>query len=563
MKPYNIIRLILIFLTTQLIGCVSSQSELERVAKDWCTTIRASQVIPVYPLTEDLEPGDVFLVQIPLSRQVEQYKQKGFLPFDMHLTRLKVSVNDFNDFYDGFYGLSKQSPSRPPHIWQRKDKLAKAEPNQPSKSRHLYPTYWYEAPHAAFPTYTFKVKRAGAFQAALPINGIPVALGLLAADKATGSVTIKDSYTYGIPYDKLVQKVDAWAKLNKDLLVDIRTGVIEAEPFPDRLWRAMITPFVGPRDRTIYLRIISRIYLTGSMTVSITNTSAGAIKAATKAFGEKGLPDLNSVEDVNDYTQRLKGLNDSLKLQYLGANEDFNGFGASLNITWATFRSIGIDEQFDRPLVIGYLAYDFPVLNDGRLGTPVATLNQISSNPVPSRRKKPLPQSSSPILTGLLSNITDGLRQIAADYPDSNVADTANTHIRNLDKAADRILRAKMFYPPCTYRFDISKSLLTEKCDNAHDTTQNLASLIELLEEYKNSTRALNEGISRIEGQKLSIQYHDQPAIVEKPDKTDLKKLTQQYDEYKSKQNELDSRVRSASEITEAVEYYKSLISSN
>ena len=38
------------------------ERELEDVAKEWCLTIRASQVLPVYPLTEDLQPGDVFVV---------------------------------------------------------------------------------------------------------------------------------------------------------------------------------------------------------------------------------------------------------------------------------------------------------------------------------------------------------------------------------------------------------------------------------------------------------------------------------------------------------------------
>lgn len=35
----------------------SKDKELEQVAKDWSMTIRASQVIPVFPLTEDLQPG--------------------------------------------------------------------------------------------------------------------------------------------------------------------------------------------------------------------------------------------------------------------------------------------------------------------------------------------------------------------------------------------------------------------------------------------------------------------------------------------------------------------------
>ena len=36
-------------------SCASKKkTQLERVAKDWCLTIRASQVLPVYPLSEDV-----------------------------------------------------------------------------------------------------------------------------------------------------------------------------------------------------------------------------------------------------------------------------------------------------------------------------------------------------------------------------------------------------------------------------------------------------------------------------------------------------------------------------
>ena len=45
-------------------------------------------MIPVYPLTEDLQAGDVFLVQTPVQRQEEVYKESGFLPLDQMVTRL-------------------------------------------------------------------------------------------------------------------------------------------------------------------------------------------------------------------------------------------------------------------------------------------------------------------------------------------------------------------------------------------------------------------------------------------------------------------------------------------
>ena len=66
-----------------LSGCATqkmSGDQLARVAKDWSLSIRASQVIPVYPLTEDLLPGDIFLVQTPIEEEVKAYLAKGFLP---------------------------------------------------------------------------------------------------------------------------------------------------------------------------------------------------------------------------------------------------------------------------------------------------------------------------------------------------------------------------------------------------------------------------------------------------------------------------------------------------
>jgi len=47
-------------------GCASSETQVQKAAKDWCMTIRGSQVIPVYPLTEDIQPGDIFLFRCRL-----------------------------------------------------------------------------------------------------------------------------------------------------------------------------------------------------------------------------------------------------------------------------------------------------------------------------------------------------------------------------------------------------------------------------------------------------------------------------------------------------------------
>jgi hypothetical protein len=93
--------LLLLLAVGMLSGCATqkmSGDQLARVAKDWSLSIRASQIIPVYPLTEDLQPGDVFLVQTP--EQVKVYLAKGFLPLENLVTRL--SPAGYARFYRGW-----------------------------------------------------------------------------------------------------------------------------------------------------------------------------------------------------------------------------------------------------------------------------------------------------------------------------------------------------------------------------------------------------------------------------------------------------------------------------
>ena len=92
-------------------GCVgpgSVQRQVERTAKDWCLVVRASQVIPVYPLTEDVVPGDVFLVDVPREEQARVYAAKGFLPLDHHLVRIRP--DSYDEFYLKDHGLGLRLP---------------------------------------------------------------------------------------------------------------------------------------------------------------------------------------------------------------------------------------------------------------------------------------------------------------------------------------------------------------------------------------------------------------------------------------------------------------------
>lgn len=131
--------------------------------------IRAAQVIPVYPLSEDLQPGDVLLVSMPIENQVDLYKQKGFLPLDQHLKRI-YPAKGYQDFYHNRYGIGDEAI--PPANWQK----------QNSEGEHNRAI----APQAAFPSYHFSVQTGLGLNLAILIQGIPFALGLMNTGKTTG-----------------------------------------------------------------------------------------------------------------------------------------------------------------------------------------------------------------------------------------------------------------------------------------------------------------------------------------------------------------------------------------
>src|SRR6476619_3523017 len=117
-------------------GCrMGRKSQLQQVARDWCLTITASQVMPVYPLTEDVQPGDVFLVPMSVEEQRARFDDKGFLPLDHHVARL--TPDGYSQFYRDMFGVPKGSATT--------DFTRTFQRGTNGKSN------WKSAPAAAFP----------------------------------------------------------------------------------------------------------------------------------------------------------------------------------------------------------------------------------------------------------------------------------------------------------------------------------------------------------------------------------------------------------------------------
>jgi uncharacterized protein YdcH (DUF465 family) len=327
-------------------GCTNTilNKQLAQVAKDWCKVIRACQVIPVYPLTEDLQPGDILLVNTPIEEQVKAYNMDGFLPLDQLLARLYPK--DFKEFYNSRYGIINDN-TIPPAQWQEEDEGG-------SNDTHQIKHHWNMAPHAAFPPYQFSVKTGSGLNLAIPIQGIPFALGLMKSGKANGTVTIADAYTFGLDIYRLEKEVSDWALKNRNLLSTY-----------------------GPYGKEHhYLRVISRVYVTGRVDVTLQNaetTGLGSAAGADRPVELAGITDGTFGETVKESIISDTAIKVSEAVNVAASSQ----FGARIKVATATRRSITFSETFTRPLVIGYVGFDMPILQGGRLGSPISTLDQL------------------------------------------------------------------------------------------------------------------------------------------------------------------------------------------
>jgi hypothetical protein len=263
---------------TLFTGCAHMQTcmmktELQEVAKRWCLTIRASQVVPVYPLTEDIQPGDVFLVQTPIHGQVREYTRRGYLPLALHMHRL--SGLDYKAFYADAY--FKGDYAATPH-----SRPAPATPTSSPPATNTPVKHRFESarlPAAAFPDYGFEASQGVGLKLAVPISGVPVGMSFMGASSVKGSVTLSEAFTYGLDDATLFKELYDWAKKPEVQLMLANTRKKTREP--------------------IYLRIVSRVYLVGGVNVSLQaqGASSGGLDAgAAKPINPMSLTKEQAVE---------------------------------------------------------------------------------------------------------------------------------------------------------------------------------------------------------------------------------------------------------------------------
>ncbi|HEX4826363.1 MAG TPA: hypothetical protein VFV19_18835 [Candidatus Polarisedimenticolaceae bacterium] len=330
-----------------------ARKELQSVAKRWCETIRASQVIPVYPLTEDLVPGDVFLVQMPIADQASLYKRKGFLTLDDHRTRL--SNLDFKRMYsDGYW---KDEFGSTPHPRPGRPSAGPMPENTPIALTEAL------APRAAFPAYSFSAKASQGLGLAVPIKSVPVGLSFLRTSTASGSVLIADTRTYAADGAELYQKLRAWASLP-----EVRPSLVE-------LTR-------NRNGRQVFLRVVTRVYLTGGVVVSLhrSTTSGGGVTAGDAPNVSLVTPDGTLNKNYDQILEQLNKAAEPAKSISAAA-----GAGVAFKFLGASESDVSMAEAFDRLLAVGYLGFDVELFEGGELGVPVPTFDHLEQRVTTSR----------------------------------------------------------------------------------------------------------------------------------------------------------------------------------
>ena len=328
----------------------SREDELARVAKDWCLTIRASQVLPVYPLTEDLQVGDLLLVSTPIEDEVHLLEKSGFLPLENVIARLEPT--GWAQFYNGAYSVTDTSVL--PRQWQF--------PNPPPATSPF--TAWGSAPGAAFPSYTFQVKKGAGATLAIPIQSVPVGLSLLQTNDAYGTVNISNASTYGLPIGIISPQVDEWAITNREFLN--RYG-------PRRSSDDKGNEIVQKN----YVRTVYRVYVAGGVNVSLISNESRGGRVDAGASKSIALFDAGSSTDAANAASNYASVLSSLSQSIASATP-----GANLTLASASSRSVAMNETFPRPLVIGYLAFDRSIEEGGILGPPLPTYARVTGRRV-------------------------------------------------------------------------------------------------------------------------------------------------------------------------------------
>jgi hypothetical protein len=185
-------------------------------------------------------------------------------------------------------------------------------------------------PRAAFPTYSVQAQSGFGFNAAFPIQGIPVALSYLNSQQVNASLTIADARTYAGDPAQLFSFLKEWAgnPTNRDFLAKT---ALNADP------------------TRVFLRVVSRVYYARAIDVSLERADSQGAGGKGGTVNEVSLLTTNGTVNEN-YTNLLSTLTSAATT---AANA--TQIGAAVKFVSASRSTVGLSQtrtlsvDVDRP----------------------------------------------------------------------------------------------------------------------------------------------------------------------------------------------------------------------
>ncbi len=249
-------------------GCASTSQQLQSVNKDWDQLIRASHIYPIYPPTQDIQPGDIFLTTYDME-DASVWSSGGYMKLDHQIARLYPT--NYPAFYANSFALGTNAL---PQYW-------------------LKANQWSNAPAAAFPSYAFRVVNGGGVSVALPVEGVPVGLAIIGASSASGVVTIGDCHTYGVDEISLTDQIKHYICTNAASILSV-------------------LPAGTPENQLNYLNVVTRVFTTGQVTISMTRDSSVSASASGGVPKDTDIPLMQNTNAVANYTNFIGAINSNL-----------------------------------------------------------------------------------------------------------------------------------------------------------------------------------------------------------------------------------------------------------
>jgi hypothetical protein len=169
---------------------------------------------------------------------------------------------------------------------------------------------------------------------------------LLGSGSAHGQLAFTGVYTYGVDLQSLDKAVQAYFTKPESLSY-LKAVAAPISVKQGGLFKALSTIESQPT----YLRVVSRVYMVTDVNVSLSSANGGGGELSA------GVPHQLDLSQTNAGTaqENVKAINDVLK------NSSSAGVGGTTSIAFATNRSVTLNDHFDKPLVIGYLAVDYEI----------------------------------------------------------------------------------------------------------------------------------------------------------------------------------------------------------